>query len=452
MQFTFLFNNFFNKGHERSIKAKKNIAASFIIKGANIAIGLALVPLTIDYLNPTKYGIWITLSSIIAWVNFFDIGLGHGLRNRFAEALASGNQKLAKTYVSTTYAILSLIVSGIIIIFFIVNPVLNWNKILNAGDAVSKGELSLLALIVFTFFCLQFIFRLITTILLADQQPAKASLFDFFAKFLSLGIIYILTKITYGSLIYLGFVISGLPVLVLAVTSIWLYNSKYKQYRPDFKTIDFSKAKDLLNLGVKFFIIQIAAILLYQTNNIIITQLFGPAMVTPYNVAFKYFSILMMVFMIIINPFWSAFTEAWTIHDIEWIKRIMKKLMLIWLVLFVSGLIMFLFSGFIFRIWIGKDFSVPIEISFLTLCWVLINAWNGIFGQFLNGVSKIKFQLSFGILIAVINIPLALFLGGILGISGVLLANVILGFIGALIYPLQYKKLITNKASGIWNK
>ena len=70
--------NFFTEGHERSIKAKKNIAASFLLKGVSISVSYLLVPLTIHYLNPTKYGIWITLTSSIGWVAFFDIGLGKG--------------------------------------------------------------------------------------------------------------------------------------------------------------------------------------------------------------------------------------------------------------------------------------------------------------------------------------------------------------------------------------
>ena len=111
---------FFTKGHARTLRAKKNIAASFLIKGASIVIGLMLVPLTINYLEPTKYGIWITLSSIIGWFGFFDIGLGHGLRNRFAEALAKGKHELARSYVSTTYAILSLIIGGVLVLFFVV--------------------------------------------------------------------------------------------------------------------------------------------------------------------------------------------------------------------------------------------------------------------------------------------------------------------------------------------
>ena len=60
-----------NKGHKRSVKAKKNILASFMIKGGSIAISLILVPLTINYVNPTSYGIWLTLSSMVGWFWLF---------------------------------------------------------------------------------------------------------------------------------------------------------------------------------------------------------------------------------------------------------------------------------------------------------------------------------------------------------------------------------------------
>src|ERR1035437_3574816 len=216
---------FFTKGHERSVKAKKNILGSFVVKGGSILINLLLVPLTLNYLNPVKYGIWITLTSVIAWFGFFDIGLGNGLRNRFAEAVAIGNYGLAKTYISTTYAILSIIIAVVLSLFYVINPFLNWTVMLNAGDDPTlQNELSLLALIVFSFFCLSFIFNIIATILTADQQPAKASLLNLFASALSLLFIIVLTKTTNGSMLYLGLIFSSMPVLVFLISSVWLYN------------------------------------------------------------------------------------------------------------------------------------------------------------------------------------------------------------------------------------
>jgi O-antigen/teichoic acid export membrane protein len=441
------------QGHERTKRAKKNIAASFVIKGLSIAIGLVLVPMTINYLDPMKYGIWITISSLIAWFGFFDIGLGHGLRNRFAEALANGKHELARVYVSTTYAILTLIIGVMLLLFYVINPHLNWSNIVNAGENdVLQSELSILALVVFTFFCLRFVLKLITTILTADQKPALSSLLDLLGKSISFALIFLLTKLTKGSLLYLGIAVSSAPFIVLVLCSLWFFNGKYKTYRPSIKFVDFSKARDLLNLGVKFFVVQIAAILLYQTNNVIIAQLFGPAEVTSYNVAFKYFTVLMMGFFILMSPFWSAYTEAWAKRDTEWIRKSMKILMGLWGLLFVAGVIMLLVSKWVYLAWVGESVTIPFTMSALVVAWVLLNAWNGIFSQFLNGIGKIKLQLYLGISGAVINIPLAIYLGKTLGISGVLLANVMLGIVGSWVYPLQYRKIITKKASGIWNK
>ena len=443
----------FGQGHERTKRAKRNIFGGFMVRGLNIGVGLLLVPITINYLNPTNYGIWITLTSVVAWFGFFDIGFGNGLRNRFTEAVAKGEHELAKKYVSTTYAILSIIITAFLLVFYFLNLYIDWTVILNTDNNPGFAkELSYLAVVVFTSCGMTFVLNLIAVILSADQRGALSATFDLAGKSLSLLFIYILTRTSESSLLALGIIYSIISPIVLVLATIWFFNGRYRIYRPSINAVDFSKAKDLFSIGAKFFFIQIAGILLYQTNNMIITQLFGPAMVTPYNVSFKYFSVLMMGWMIVIGPFWSAITEAWTKKDISWIKNIMNKLMLGWGILLVIGFIMLIASDMVFKFWINKDFTVPIWVSILTLSWVLLNTWNGIFSQFLNGVGKIKLQMWVGFSVAIINIPLAILLGKQKGIEGILLANIIISLLAGWIYPLQYYKLINNKATGIFNK
>ena len=448
-----VFSGFMSKGHERTVLAKKNILATFLIKGLNIGIGLILVPLALDYLNTTKYGIWITLSSVVGWFGFFDIGLGHGLRNKLAESLALGKHELGRIYVSTTYAILTLIVVSMLIIFFSINPFLQWDKILNvSSDITLNSELNKLAIIVFSFFCVSFVFKLITTILTADQRPAFASLFDLIGKIVALVIILILINNTEGSLLYLAIALSGSPVLVLIIVSLFFFTGKYKSFRPSWKYIDFSKGKSLFSLGLKFFVIQIAAVMLYSTNNIIISQILGPEEVTPYNITFKYFNTILMIFSIVVSPFWSAFTEAWVKRELFWIKNIIKKLIKIWVLLAVMGIVLLLLSNWVFEVWVGKYINIPFSLSIMVLAWVLINAWNSIFSQFLNGVGKIKLQMIVGLTAALVNIPLAVYLGRIYGINGIIMANLLVLSIGVWLYPLQYLRLIKERAKGIFNK
>jgi O-antigen/teichoic acid export membrane protein len=443
--------NFFNTGHERSARAKKNILFSFFVKGLSIFISLLLVPLTIHYVNADRYGIWLTLSSIVGWLTFFDIGLGNGLRNKLAEAVAKGENDLARVYISTTYAILGIIIGAVLLIFFCLNPFLNWSGILNAPVQM-KSELSLLALIVFTFFCIQFLLQLLTTIMTANQEPAKASFFSFLGSLGSLIIIYILTKTTSGSLVLLGTAFSAAPVVVLLISSLWYFRKSYKYLAPSPKYVKFRYARDLMVLGIKFFVLQIAAIVIYQTSNIIIAQLFGPAQVTPYNIAYKYFSVITMVMGIVVMPFWSAFTDAWTKKDITWIKNAIKKLNLIWILLTITTIIMLAFSGLIYRLWVGKEIVVPFSLSAIIAAYVIIFSWNNIYINFLNGVGIIKLQLYSGIWGMILNVPLAIFFSKKFGIIGVMMPTVLLAAINMIWSVIQYNKVINFKAKGIWAK
>ena len=128
----------YNSKHERSKKAIINVILSFFLKGSSIIIQIALVPLTLNYLNKYQYGIWLTLASIFGWFSFFDVGIGNGLRNKLAEALANNDVKLARIYVSTSYAFISLIFMFVIILFYFINPLLNWSAILNVSPKLSE--------------------------------------------------------------------------------------------------------------------------------------------------------------------------------------------------------------------------------------------------------------------------------------------------------------------------
>ena len=229
-----LFYKFFKNGHTRSVKAKRNIIASFFVQGSGVFITFLMVRMTLEYLDQTNYGIWLTISSTLAWFSFFDIGLGNGLRNKLAEALAQKDYEIARVYLSTTYVILSIVITLVAIIFFVVNRFIDWPLILNT-DRTLLHELSQLAVIVFGFFFLTFVVEIITVVLIADQRPTVANLMGPLADFIALVIIYVLTKTTKGSLIYFGLTLSVTPLLVMIFASIYLYRKDYKLIAPSLK-------------------------------------------------------------------------------------------------------------------------------------------------------------------------------------------------------------------------
>jgi O-antigen/teichoic acid export membrane protein len=451
--FTFL-NKILNKGHERSTKAKKNILASIFIRGLSISISLIVVPLTINYLNPSRYGIWLTISSIIGWFSFFNVGLTQGLRNRFAEAKAKGNDELAQSYVSTTYAILAIIFFSVWLIFLAVNHFLDWSSILNISTDM-KSEVSTLAIIVFTYFCLQFVLNIITTVLLANQEPAKSSLIDVLGQVVSLLFIFILVKTTEGSLIRLGIALCLSPLLVLVVANIFFFSGPYRKYRPVFSSIKFSNAKDLFNLGVVFFIIQVAGLIQFETANIIIARNFSTADVTSYNIVFKYFNILNMGFTIFLSPFWSASTEAFVKNDIQWIKNAIKKYNQLNLLLVFGGLIMLIFSQKVYSLWLGEGkVNISFYLSLSGFLYFSLLMFGSKYVYFLNGINALRIQFLACTISPLIYVGASLVFIHIcnMGVYSLFIASIIANFNGYILSPLQYHYIINKNKQGIWRK
>lgn len=449
----YLIQKFFT-GSERTMVVKKNILGSFGIKGLSILTSLILVPFTIQLLNQEKYGIWMTIFSIVSWFNMMDIGIGNGFRNKFAEAVAVNNKNLAREYVQTFYSSMGIIATGFFVLFTLINPFLNWHAILNLPNDFNEN-ISFIVWTVFGLFCLQLYLKNISTLLLSIQKTTYSNALLLYANIGALFLIFILQQLGLISLfsIAVAFMIS--PIIVFFTSTVLAFTGSLKQYKPVLFSLPSRKYfKDLVGLGLKFFFIQITAIVMYSASNLIITQLYGPADVTPYNVAFRLYSSVQVVFSIIVTPFWSAFTEANAINDHTWIKRSINKLMLVWALFSIGVFGLWLVSPFIFRMWVGSDVIITSSLSLQFALFVVINSWTSIFSFFVAGIGRITVSLYGAVIQLIVNIPLAILLAKYLNLNttGVILATNINLMIPALLLAWQTKKIINNNAYGIWNK
>ena len=429
--------------NERTSSVKKSIVSTFIIRGLSVVISLFLVPVTLSYLNNTRYGIWMTLTSVVAWMAMFDVGLANGLRNKLAEALAIKDYRAAKKYVSTSYAMLTILVAVILLLFYAVNYWIDWTTVLNT-DKSYYNELNTLVLIVITLFGIKFVLATISIIATADQKPALGSSFDVIGNAIALLLILLLIYTGKSSLISFGWVMMLTPVIIYVVVSIVLFSTKYKFLRPHFSSIEMKYAKDLIGLGVQFFIIQIAVIVIFQTGNILISQFFSPAEVTPYNIIFKYYSMLTMVWGIVMAPLWSAFTHALAQKDYKWMENTVKKLNMMMLPTFVVVIVMAFAAPYVIKLWTGDKVRVLPVMNWVFAFYTIISIWNNIYAYFLNGISKNRIQIITSVVASIINIPLAIFFIKYmhLGSEGIVLAMTLSLMIFSLAGPVQSWSII----------
>lgn len=430
----------------RSKNLRKNVIFSFLLKFLSYLFSFILVTVSINYLNSEQYGIWITLLSILSWVSFTDIGLGNGLRNKLTEALSKRNYKDAKEYISTTYAALSVIVLVLYIIVLLIVPHLNWQSIFNS-KAVSNKQLITLVLIVFTFFLFNFVLSLYNQLYYAVQKSAITGIGQFALNLFSLINLLLLTKFTKPNIVYVS-ISYGISMVIPSIFLTYLFFYAYKGLRPKFKYIKLNKIKSLMSLGIKFFIIQIAVVVYFSTNNFIIAQICGPKEVSVYDTTYKIFNGIMTVFTLLLAPLWSAFTEAYIKKDFKWIKNVMKKLNL--LLFPISLLLVFvcIFYKLIFHIWIGNKLIIPMNLVIADAIYCIIYIWSNIYTYFLNGINVLNLQMYISIFICIINIPLCIYFGKVLKLNsfGIEIAQIITALPSAILMPIQACKIIYNKS------
>lgn len=436
-------------GDKRSVMAKKNVLASVLIKGVDTLVYLLLVPLTLGYLNAYEYGIWLTLSSILAWINSFDIGLGNGLRNKLGEALAVNDKDRARGYVSTTFFMLLVLSIGIFVIFSLIINVLDWYSILNV-DPETVGNLKEVVLVSFFFFCLSFLFKFVGNVYQGLQLPAVNNLIGLGGHLFSFIVIFILRLTVPGSLFWVAVVYSAAFPAVYFLCYPITFFKLYPYLSPSYRYFRKEYLKDLFSLGMLFFVIQIMGLVLFSLSNLIISNLFGPDQVTPYNIAFKYFSFVSIFFGFLLAPIWAATTDAYTKGDLTWIQSSQKKIRKI--LLLVAGVIflMILCSGIVYKIWVGDAVDIPIEMSVLMGVYVLLIQYSLAYSSILNGMGKLRLQTINIVVVAILFYPVCCFFARCFGVNGIIVGMIVVNISGALLNTIQLKKLLIKSAKGIW--
>jgi O-antigen/teichoic acid export membrane protein len=426
----------------------RNIAWSLIFKGCNMILGILLISYSIKVLTPEKYGIWITIYSVINWFIFLDLGIGNGFRNYFIQALSFDKLALARKYLQTLFSG-SLIISIIgLFVFLVVNVFVNWYKFLNLPDQNSI-DLPQLIVIAFILFFIQFNTKNISVILLSMQKTALNEAINLVTTILTICIVVLYNNFYLIDLMTFSFVFLISPILIQTLAFIFFFRgeNRFLQFRvrlfPEVKLM-----RKLFRLGFKFFVIQVLALILFSSLNFLILRIHGPKAVSQYSVAYQLFSSFLIIFSVVLSPFWSAFALAFSKKDLVWIKNVLLKLILAWICYFMVLTVVFYNSSKIFSLWLGTDFFVDPDMVLQVYIFISFLGWTSIFSTFLAGTG----ELNISILVAVIQVSVFIMLIStiniisVCGAEGIIIALNCSMLIPSIILPIQTCSIIYRKA------
>ncbi len=438
--------------NHRSSLLQKNILASFLIKGWSAVIVLLLVPATLHCLGEYNNGIWLTISSLLLWIDNMDIGLGNGLRNKIAEYMAHGEHERTRSLISSTFAMITCIIIPVLLILLFLIAISDPYMVFNA-DPSKVDHLDQVLMVTVTLVCTSFIFKLIGNFYMGMQLPAVSNLLIALGQTLALIGTYIVLWSGSHSLMHIALVNTVAPLIIYLLAFPYTFLYKYLHLRPSFKLINFKEARAVINMGVQFFIMQISSVILFMTSNLLISKMFTPALVTPYQITYRYFSIMLVAFTVICMPFWNATTDAYERGDIKWIRNATRKLRLMIIGIIACMILMVILSPWVYSFWIGDSVTIDIRMSIVMATYILILIYSMRYSYFINGIGKLRLQLIFTSVAAVIFIPLAYLMTLYMhSIIWFMIVMCLVNIPGLIVNRIQFYKLINGKASGIWMK
>lgn len=437
---------------QRTSLIRKNVIASFAIKGWSVLVQLALVPLTLACLGVYENGVWLTVSSVLLWIDNLDIGLGNGLRNKLAAAIAHNDNEEARKMVSSTFAMLVAIIVPILAVLLAFEACTDNYALFNVNrSAVERLDTVLVVSTILV--CGTFVLKFIGNFYMGLQLPAVNNLLVTSGNTLALLGTLLIYLSGIHSLLLIAIANTAAPFIVYLCCYPITFGGKYKHLRPSLHYVSWSTAKSLFSIGFRFFILQISGVVLFFSSNIIISRLFSPSMVTPYQIAHRYFMVAMLLFTIVCVPYWSATTDAYERKDFAWIERANRTLNRFVLLVFVLIAMMTVSSPWIYGIWIGQKTTVPFAMTVLVGLYEFVLIVSTRYSFVLNGIGVLALQLIMTIIAAVIYIPIAIFVGKqTTDINWLLVVMCAVNLPGLVVNYLQYHKIISGTARGIWKK
>ena len=408
----------------------RNTLMAAVVKGGSLFIALFTTPAYMHFFNNDEVlGVWFTLLSVLAWILNCDMGIGNGLRNHLVYAINEKDWGKARKYISSSYLFLSGIGVIILLVVVVAGNFVSWNKVFNIQlDLVDAGTMTKVVQILLASIILQFVLRLVTSILYALQEAFVPGLLNLSTNVMMLGFVLLSNALgKNNSLVSLASAYLMAVNLPLIVATFWVFICKIPETRPSVAFFRKDYAMSVLKVGTAFLWLQVIAMVVDNTNNYLITLFVGNSAVVEYQVYNKIFNLPMAMVMLVTTSLWSTITKAKAENDWKWIRASYSKYMKIAFLLGAAEFAVIIPLQWIFNFWLG-DKTIPVNYGIAVIFALsgTVMSLRTILANYSNGLCELRVQTIYMTIGAVVNIPLAYVFSRISGsYIAIVLANIV---------------------------
>ena len=388
------------------------------------ALTLIALPLAVRYLGPERYGVWATVASIAVWMNLLDLGIANSLTNAISGAFARHDDAEAARAFTNALAVTCGAAALVGSAFLLIAQRMNWVAAFKASAQLSN-EIRWTLMVAVLIMLAGLPLNLISKVLTGYQELHT------YNKAVATGAVCSLLGLACGvwlrvSMPVLFLLSFGAIALVNCALFVWVVGWHKPWLRPQAKYLSLEITRELLSSGWAFLLIQIAAIVVFSSDNIVVAHYLGAAEVTPYSVTWRVVGLGTVLQALLFPALWPAYAEAQARGDATWIRRTFSGVMRGTLIANVAWAVLLIAFGRVaIRWWAGPAAVPPLPLITAMAFWGVIGASTTAQSCLLGALNRIRAQAILSVIAAGVNLAISLALVTRIGSLGVILGTII---------------------------
>jgi O-antigen/teichoic acid export membrane protein len=411
-------------------------------RGLSSLLTLVSLPMAVRYLGAERFGVWATIISTVVLLNLLDLGIASTLTNHIARAYALGDKPYAARCTTNALALTVSIAALAGLGFAVAWPRVDWMALFNVAASVPRSEVNNTVAAAAALMLLGLPASLGSKVSAGYQEVHLNNLVVAIGSLANVAGLFAGIALQVSMPVLL--VMSGGCVTACNLGALVGTLLGYKPWlRPRLTLLDRWLARELLASGSAFFLIQIAAMVVFSSDNLVVSHYLGAAKVTPYNVTWRLVALTAALQALVFPALWSAYAEAYARRDYSWMRQAFRITMWGTLAFNVTCAVILIAVGkTVIRWWAGAA-AVPSSALLAAMAvWAVISGFMTVESCLLAAVNRIRMQGVLSVVAAGVNLALSVALVQRIGAVGVI-AGTILSYLLVLVVP---QSLIVRRA------
>ena len=393
----------------RTAAVTRAFASGVAAKAITVVAGFVAVAFAVRQLGDSQYGILIALTAAVGIFGFLDFGVGNALIGIFARSHARKDAAELRRLLAASLVFLSLVGAVALVVALSVVWMLPSKYVLTA-DGIADQPVRVAMSVFVCSVALAIPFSLGSKLALGLQIGYQNNSVSVLSAVTML-VLAVLGAWGHGGLVYYTAVFALVPTFANATQTLILLSSKKYDIHPDFHAVRAREVLKLLPAGLPFTIMSIAGAVSYQTDALIVAYVVSASAAAGYGLLLRLFNGASVFFAAGLQQFWASTSHALEDGNLAWVRRAFVRVFIVTMSVYAAGIaVLLVFGQPIIVVWSGGEVRVSEELIIAFAAWNIYAFAMTQLSFLLNGAGIVKMQAIAGVCMAVVNLPLSIYL------------------------------------------